>query len=331
MARILLSTNYPNLYGLGLHNLEQKMTEHLFSELRVSLENFIDCLYSRDGRFNLLRTFHVNINKITRSQLIENKGKLLNLRCFVLYCDLFRNAYDESIVPLLDRMLNLEELSLTFEIVGRNKFIDGNNLKDIIDHMIKLICRQMKIFKAHSEIFSMARVGRCHIYSYPYQLKMYEQITNNFSGGLFECVCAVSLFDERPFAHAFFLRIAQSFPLMKKLKLVNLKPQNNKQCRKPEHDDRDCSIVKYPHLNDLDLFEVHANYIEQFLMDTKTCLPYRVVLVTNHQLLENVTHHFKSDTTRINCSKIYYLYSDTVCSLPEHVKDYFFNTGPIMR
>ncbi|CAF3531025.1 unnamed protein product [Rotaria socialis] len=175
-----------------------------------------------------------------------------------------------------------------------------------------------------TDYFSMARVGQCHIYSYPYQLKMYEQITNSFPGGLFECVRAVSLFDERPFEHAFFLRIAQSFPLMEKLKLVNLKPQNNKQCRKPEHDDRDCSIVKYPHLNDLDLFEVHDDYIEQFLMDTKTCLPYRVVLVTNHQLLENVTHNFKSDTTRINCSKIYYLYSDTICSLPEHVKDYFF-------
>ncbi|CAF3511629.1 unnamed protein product [Rotaria socialis] len=150
MARILLSTNYPNLYGLGLYNLEQEMTEHLFSdhilllhtfksqilslvvnmspndkpnktesinriiftnifnmfinlqrlnfvsssiwyqmlsfhnspptifsanllELHVSLENFIDCLYLVDGRFNQLRTLHVNINKITRSQLIENK------------------------------------------------------------------------------------------------------------------------------------------------------------------------------------------------------------------------------------------------------------------
>ncbi|CAF3630961.1 unnamed protein product [Rotaria socialis] len=324
MARILLSTNYPNLYGLGLHNLEQKMTEHLFSELRVSLENFIDCLYSRDGRFNLLRTFHVNINKITRSQLIENKGKLLNLRCFVLYCDLFRNAYDESIVPLLDRMLNLEELSLTFEIVGRNKFIDGNNLKDIIDHMVQL---KKFAFNIHSSIDLKDQIDL------PSNENIQSTFRNFFNGksGLFECVCAVSLFDERPFAHAFFLRIAQSFPLMKKLKLVNLKPQNNKQCRKPEHDDRDCSIVKYPHLNNLDLFEVHANYIEQFLMDTKTCLPYRVVLVTNHQLLENVTHNFKSDTTRINCSKIYYLYSDTVCSLPEHVKDYFFNTGPIMR
>ncbi|CAF3807114.1 unnamed protein product [Rotaria socialis] len=333
MARILLSTNYPNLYGLGLYNLEQEMTEHLFSdhilllhtfksqilslvvnmspndkpnktesinriiftnifnmfinlqrlnfvsssiwyqmlsfhnspptifsanllELHVSLENFIDCLYLLDECFNQLRTLHVNINKITRSQLIENKGKLLNLRCFVLYCDLFRNAYDELIVPLLDRMLNLEELSLTFEIVGRNKFIDGNNLKDIIDHMVQLkkfasnihssidlkdqidlpsnenIQNTFRNFKHNrivscTDYFSMARVGQCHIYSYPYQLKMYEQITNSFPGGLFECVRAVSLFDERPFEHAFFLRIAQSFPLMEKLKLVNLKPQNN--------------------------------------------------------------------------------------------------------
>jgi hypothetical protein len=31
MERILLSTNYPNLYGLGLYNLEIERAKHLFT------------------------------------------------------------------------------------------------------------------------------------------------------------------------------------------------------------------------------------------------------------------------------------------------------------
>ncbi len=48
--------------------------------------------------------------------------------------------------------------------------------------------------------------AHCHAYSYPYKLKY---------------VCKVSLFDEHPFEHEFFLRIAESFPLMEKLTVVN--------------------------------------------------------------------------------------------------------------
>ncbi|CAF4303127.1 unnamed protein product, partial [Rotaria sordida] len=45
----------------------------------------------------------------------------------------------------------------------------------------------------------------------------YENITNNFSGGLFKCVQTVRLFDERPFEHTFFMRFAQAFPFSKYL------------------------------------------------------------------------------------------------------------------
>ena len=52
-------------------------------------------------------------------------------------------------------------------------------------------------------------------------MKYYDNITNNFPGGLFKYVREVSLYDERPFEHEFFLRIAQSFPFMKKLTIKN--------------------------------------------------------------------------------------------------------------
>ncbi|CAF4588253.1 unnamed protein product, partial [Rotaria sp. Silwood2] len=58
---------------------------------------------------------------------------------------------------------------------------------------------------------------------------------------------SVSLHDERPFEHEFFLRIAQSFPFMKELTLINKKPQKNKL----NNENQDLLIIKYPHLTKL--------------------------------------------------------------------------------
>ncbi|CAF2954961.1 unnamed protein product [Rotaria sp. Silwood2] len=324
-------------------------------ELHVNLDRFNDCLYLLDGRFNQLRKLYVNIYEIIPSRLvIDNKEKLSNLRCFGVYSDLVIYTYDELIVPLLHRMSNLDELTLDLTILDRKTFVDGNNLKDIIDHMVQLkkftfnihstitlnnqinlpsnenIQNSFKDFK-HNQIiccvnyFSEKLEGLCRIYSCPYISKVCKNITNSFSGGLFECVREISLFDEQPFEHEFFLRIAQSFPLMKKLTLVNRKAQKNKS----KDDHQDLTIAKYSHLKDIDLYEAHEDYIEQFLLNTKTWLLYNVELVTNHQLLEKVTHNFRRDATSINCSKIDYLYDNTICSLPKHFNKYFFHTCAI--
>jgi hypothetical protein len=178
-------------------------------------------------------------------------------------------AYDELIVPLLDRMSNLEKLDACLTNSRDNRFIDGYDLKkDIINHMPRLnkfIFNIRSIILYHNQIdlpsnediqytfrdfkddhiiscvdyFSAAEEGHCHIYSYPYKLKSYEKITNNFPGGLFKCVREVSLFDERPFEYEFFLRITQSFLLLENLSVINEKSQNNKQYRKSKNDNQD--------------------------------------------------------------------------------------------
>jgi hypothetical protein len=179
------------------------------------------------------------------------------------------------------------------------------------------------------DYFSESENGQCHIHSCPYIWKEYNNITNHFPGGLFKCVREISLFDERPFEHEFFLRISQSFPLMEILTLINQKQQKNKQCKKSKDDNQHLSIIKYPHLTELHLREVHEDYIEQFLVHTKTCLPNNVYLFTDHQLLIKVTHNFTRDTTRFNCSKINYLYYDTT-QHPKHFKDYFLHTRSLI-
>ncbi|CAF5159199.1 unnamed protein product, partial [Rotaria magnacalcarata] len=100
--------------------------------------HFNDCLYLLDGRFNQLRILHINIAWIRRSSrvTINNTKSLPNLKCFSLYCDTDTSCYDELIVPLLLRMLNLEKLHLHLIIFCKNTFIDGNLLKrNVMNHM----------------------------------------------------------------------------------------------------------------------------------------------------------------------------------------------------
>ncbi|CAF4234704.1 unnamed protein product, partial [Rotaria sp. Silwood2] len=122
---------------------------------------------------------------------------------------------------------------------------------------------------SYVDYFAEAQEGQCNVYSYPLTLRCYYNITNNFPGGLFKCVREVELYDEYSFEHEFFLRIEKSFSLMEKLTLKNKKPQNNKQYNKSKEDIGHLSVVEYPHLTDLILYEVHYDYIEEFLIDTK--------------------------------------------------------------
>jgi hypothetical protein len=52
-------------------------------------------------------------------------------------------------------------------------------------------------------------------------LNCYYYITNNFAGGIFKSVSKISLFDEKPFEHDFFMEISKSFPFVKTLSITN--------------------------------------------------------------------------------------------------------------
>ena len=245
-------------------------------------------------------------------------------------------------------MINLEELSLNLKIELRKTFVDGINLMNITNHMKELkkftfnICSSIRIdnqidlpsreiieqtFKNFQfnkiiccvDYFHDEPTGNCLIYTYPYRLSIYDDITNNFPGGLFQSVRKISLYDKQPFEYEFFLKISQSFPLIEELSLINYKQQKNKQY---SHS----SIIKYPNLKYLDIYEVHRDYVEQFLIDTKTCLPYCVNTIADYDLLDEVTYNFTRDQTRVNCSKIDLIYIDRPSSIPEHFNNYFFMT-----
>ena len=163
----------------------------------------------------------------------------------------------------------------------------------------------------------MTQTFFCHIYSYPYTWTFYRNISNSFPGGLYQCVREISLFDVRPFEHDFLLRIAQSFPSIKKLSLANRKPQQNNHLQWP--------IIRYSHLIQIDLACAHEDYIEEFLNNTKTCLLSNVHLRVSYDDLDKATDNFTRDATRINCSKISRLALHDYTPTPSKLKDYFFH------
>jgi hypothetical protein len=241
-------------------------------------------------------------------------------------------------------MKNLEELALAF-VGTHGSIVDGDNLeKNIIKHMTKLnkftfnICSVIPLdqpanlpsnediqntfrnFQNNQIISSVdyfleENLFNCYIYSYPYTWTFYHNITNNFPGGLFKCVREISLHDERPFEHEFFLRIAQSFPFIKKLSLHNRESQENDNVQE--------LIIEYRHLILLDLARTHEDYVEEFLNNTKTCLLNSVYLRVGYESLKKVTGDFTRNETGGNGSKISRL---IVCGykieLPK-LKDYF--------
>ena len=256
--------------------------------------------------------------------------------------------YDSEVVPLLQRMPNLEELYLYFRCFRRQSFIDGNHLREkILSHMSLLkifqfnICsfverydrlnllsnedirntfRQFPNDQVMSciDYFPEEDKGQCHVYSYPYTLKTYERITNHFPGGLFSNVRKISLFDEKPFEHEFFVRIQKSFPYVKDLTVVNWKAQTNVE--------KDFKLIHYSHLTGLWLAQAHQDYIEQFLLDTKSALPFNVNIYVDYRSIRRVTNDFKRFETRINSSKINCIYSDSKQQFSKQFRNYFLNT-----
>ena len=139
-------------------------------------------------------------------------------------------------------MISLEKLSLDIMCDRRSSFIDGNDLKKMINHLTKLnqftfhirsmiYCdlllerpsneqiqgtfMNLKEYQISSSVdyFLQKRIGQCHIYSNPYTMDCFHNIANHFPGGLFKSVRKITLFDEHPFEEEFFYQDCSSFSI----------------------------------------------------------------------------------------------------------------------
>lgn len=253
------------------------------------------------------------------------------MKYFSLTSDNNTNVYNELVIPLLHRMLYLEKLQLHLTVVLKENFIDGNHLNMIIlNYLLKL---KSFIFNLHSFIpvenakdlplneniertlkdigntfafcsidyYPNSRMGHCHICSHlrSNDIKSYCYITNKFTGGIFEFVTKISLFDEYPFEHEFFIKISKSFPLIKIICLSNTIPQQQKQ-------QINLTKAEFNHVNQLHFDDVVDDYIEQFLNDEKTFLSEEVLLTVEYRQLARVTLNFQKQSTKTNCKKCGY-------------------------
>ncbi|CAF1166270.1 unnamed protein product [Rotaria sordida] len=240
-----------------IHCLSSTLTK-----LTINVNYFDDCLYLLNGCLQSLSTLIIRINDINRSSsMIDNTKKLVKLKCFSLATDWRTFYYDNQVVPLLRRMLNIEELTLFLSVLRPTcTYIDGNQLYDeVLNYMPRLnkfifsihtciinydigidrpsnddirnsfISRGIQSFDTCFDDKFMNNRGNCHVYSLPYQFNDFLYMGSCFQGGRFDKVRLLSMQDERPFEHKLFQIISQDFPFLQQLTICNDIPQENEQ------------------------------------------------------------------------------------------------------
>jgi hypothetical protein len=252
-----------------------------------------------------------------------------------LECYRLIDKYDEKILPLLHRMTYLERLTLYLRIENRDIFIDSTHLQneillymphlhsftfyiatyddtdDLFRYVPSQTIQQIATNIGHqqpmADIINYIKSGQviCSIFSLPFVYDQFHNIGNIFPDILFKYVTYLVVRDIVPFNHQFFLRVARSFPLLDKLHVINLELQSSCNINSlSSNDSQSYSIAKYPHLTTLNVRRGNINNVEEFLNETKTCLPYLTKLITNYNDLKIVTKNFTREETRQNCTKI---------------------------
>ncbi|CAF3200213.1 unnamed protein product [Rotaria sp. Silwood2] len=152
---VLVLSACKRLISLDFHQLfpNQIMSVNIFvqpstncmsltlTQLKINVKTFDACLYLLDGRLHNLSTLIINVSNISRTLSNTDKMKKLpKLICFSLTSLDDTCNYDDEIIPLLHRMINLEELMLCLSVIRVDlSYIDGAHLYEEIQiHMPRL-------------------------------------------------------------------------------------------------------------------------------------------------------------------------------------------------
>ncbi|CAF3686864.1 unnamed protein product [Rotaria sp. Silwood1] len=274
----------PYVPGLSLCNLPSTtFYSSNLTHLCINMATFDDCLYLLDGRLKRLTTFNVTVYSINNSStIVHNMDKLPNLKCFSLET-LFRFQQYDQILSLLRRMSYLESLALYVCVKGRNRIIDGSCVQnDILVYMPQLHSftfyintsidtRDLSYNLSRENIQqTLVNIGQqnatsiinyhttyavaCSIFSLPFAFDYLEDVGNIFPNIVFSYVKCLLVQDNDAFRHEFFVRIAQSFPLLEYLRIFNIESQLlvDPLTLSSDHS-QSYSMVEYLHLTSLDV------------------------------------------------------------------------------
>ncbi|CAF1120106.1 unnamed protein product [Rotaria sordida] len=285
-------SNYRCL-SIEIYNLS--LTSCMSSTLRtliINVETFNDCLCLLDGRLQCLSTLIIHVEDISiASSTIDNTKKLLKLKHFSLISFNRTDKYDNFVVPLLRRMINLEELKLYLSILRINStYVNGVQLyDDILIYMPRLkkfyFCIEASVYNKDIRI----------------DLPSNEDIQNSFMqrgyGPIGSYIQPILI--ERGI----------------KLHITNNKPQKEKQ--------KSSTLIIFRHLVILDLIDAHIDYAEQFLFDKNIHLPRLLYLRIRYESLRMVTNNFTNDEARLICGKLKFLEIHEPFVRPKNFHEYF--------
>ncbi|CAF1139088.1 unnamed protein product [Adineta steineri] len=329
-------------------------------ELKINVATLNDCLRLLNRHFDCLSKLTINVREIKyERKRINNKTKLPTLKYFSLTSFSHTGDFDEYIIPLLRRMIDLEELILFLTVIRTDStLIDGVELYDeVLVHMLHL---NKFIFNIYTGVFIEDNV---------IDVPSNEDIQNSFIGKEYGQVGSYVHFEPRkptnriidfekakavvkshiyslPYQFKSFLHLNNSFKggmfvnvrclimtdsnpfeheFFKIISdsfpfLKNLKISNLEPLKKKQHP---ATVISFPHLNLLNLIDAHDDYAERFLVDTNTHLPCLLDLCITYESLEIVTNNFTNDATRLYCSKLKGLHIDESFVRPKHFDEYF--------
>ena len=187
-------------------------------------------------------------------------------------------AFDSKVVPLLRRMLNLEELRLSFRIRHRILFVNGIYLKSEVLHLMSKLNRfEFDISCDRTVIDSNAKptsafirrtfiengydvdcyidyprndIGQYHVYPLPFTRDRIHSIKLRFPGGNFLTVRILRVWNlDRSFEHSF-LTVSNTIEQLENPSWIWTRSKQSS------------SVIEFPHRSELYLVDVHIDYVE---------------------------------------------------------------------
>ncbi|CAF3297351.1 unnamed protein product [Rotaria sp. Silwood2] len=251
LCKNLTSLNFCDMFPIRTNQTpifylssKRHMTSSLI-KLKINVACFVDCLYLLDGRLDSLTILIINVGQIFDPIIdIGSRKKIPKLKYLSFTASNFTCYYDILIVPLLCRMINLEELKLYLSLQRFNSsYIDGIQLYDqFLGYMTQLkrfiFWINTKVFndtvnvelqsnkdiqrsfirRGYEQVASYVHTnstntrGQCIIYSLPYDFEHFVHLDNSFQGGVFYKVRQLTMSDSISFEHKLFQRISEDFP-----------------------------------------------------------------------------------------------------------------------
>ncbi|CAF1294371.1 unnamed protein product [Rotaria sordida] len=307
------------------------------THIRITLREFDLCVYLLSQLGSQLCSFaisilFVSVHKVNISQIASISCPHLKQVTMKVYRNI--SNYKECIVPLLQRLSNVEYLTLLLAINGTRSrldhFVDGFDLeKDIVSympylHQFNFHIRTIFQNATHVEINTIREsflkyqqesigctvdyfnnnYGQCQIYSLPFIGNRLDFISNRFPlfdiNNTFSMVTMLLLFDDvKPFENLFFARIARDLPYLKTLEMFNGLEQQEKTIVTTNN-------LEFTHLSTLILFDIHMDYAELFFYQSH--LPRLIELAIHKDILLAIITQ-NQQQARDNCSKVEHLVS----------------------